>query len=160
MKKRYFVYFMVIVVAFASCQKTTMSNLPQISFKYFGSATGADSIFTALMDTAYLQFNLSDGDADLGNTPPGPPYDIYINDMRFDTGYQGYMFPTIDQTIENAKKGITGICTFLFTPAILAARGDSIHTFIADTVYFKVYILDRSGNHSDTITTPKLYILP
>ena len=159
MKFRYLAFFSVIILALASCQKNAVSGIPSITFEYCGLSNGADTL-AVNQDTPFLKFSIIDGDADLGNTPPGPPYDIYINDMRFDTGYAGFMFPSIDQSIEDPKKGIQGTCIFLFLPSILQPRGDSIHTFVADTVYYKVYILDRAGHHSDTITTTPLIIYP
>ena len=159
MKIRYPVYILLVSLAFASCGKNNVSNIPQISLMYFGTRTSTDS-FIYKADTPFLQFSLADGDADLGNGQPGPPYDIYIKDFRFDTGYVGYFFPTIDKSIENAKKGIQGMCTFLFTEYILTPRPDSIHVATGDTTHFELYMVDRAGHHSNHITTRNIIMRP
>lgn len=155
MKIRYLFYMLLVSLAFASCQKNTVSKIPQISLLYFGP----DSIILNI-DTAYLQFSIVDGDADLGNDPNGSQKDIYIKDFRFDTGYAGYFFPAIDQTIEDPKKGIEGKCLFLFTPDILTSRTDSAHIKYGDTTHFAFYIVDRAGHHSDTIITKNIIMRP
>src|SRR4051812_35726975 len=101
MKIRYLFYFLFASVVFAACTKTNdVSKIPQISLMYFGP----DSMIINI-DTPMLQFSLTDGDADLGNDPNGDLRDIYIKDFRYDTGFVGYFFPSIDVSIEDPKKG-------------------------------------------------------
>ncbi len=159
MKIRYVFYLSLIAVAVFSCQKSSdVSKIPQIGLIYFGSTQGADSIIQNI-DTGLLQFSIVDGDADLGNSATGTQKDIYIKDSRYDTGYVGYFFPTIDQSIEDPKKGIQGICTFVFTPDMLSMRYDSLHK-AGDTVSLELYIVDRAGHQSNHIVTGKIYIRP
>jgi len=142
----------LIAAAFSACKKNTMSKIPEISLIAFGP----DSMSLAL-DTAYLVFHLQDGDADLGNDPTSTNYDIYIKDYRFDSGYVGYFFPTIDGSVENPNKGIQGTCTFLFPPGLIAYRQDSVH-IKRDTTHFELYIVDRAGNQSNHIITPNIIL--
>jgi len=160
MKYRYIVLLCVLLLAYSACQKNTMSKIPSISF----ISLTPDTI-TVNVDTPYLEFHLTDGNADLGNDPNSTTvpikYDIYIKDFRYDTGYVGYFFPTIDQSIENPKKGIEGICYFgFYGVAILTPRTDSLHTATGDTTHFEVYIMDRAGDTSNHIITPSLIIRP
>jgi len=112
-------------------------------------------------DTLFIYFDFKDGDADLGNKDPnGKDYDIYFNDKRFDSGYQGYFFPSIDPGIEDASLGISGTGVFKMLAANIAPRGDSIHKNFGDTTYYEIYIKDRAGNMSNHITTPLVYIRP
>jgi len=158
MKMRYLIYFVVISFAIASCNKNNLSNIPQISLIYFGTSTSTDS-FILNIDTPFLRFNIQDGNGNLGNDPTGSQRDIYIHDYRFDT-FAGYFFPPFDQSIENPKNGITGTCTFIFLPAILTARTDSIHQKYGDTTHFALYIVDKAGHHSDTIYTKPIIMRP
>ncbi len=144
-------------MAFFSCQKNNnVSKIPQIGLIYFGSGEGTDSM-RLNFDTAFLKFSIVDGDADLG---VGTHADIFIKDFRYDTGYVGYSFPTIDQTIEDPKKGIQGTCTFEFLPDILTSRSDSLHMATGDTTHFEVYIEDRAGNQSNHIVTGPIIMRP
>lgn len=158
MKIRYLIYFIIISLAIASCQKSNdVSKIPQISLMYFGP----DSIIVNV-DTAFLQFSITDGDADLGNDPTGAQKDIYIKDFRtgYDTGFAGYFFPAIDKSIEDPKKGIQGICLFMFTSYILSPRTDSVHLKYGDTTHFEFYIMDRAGHQSNHITTKNIIMRP
>jgi len=160
MKFRYAVFFMLIALAFASCQKNTVSSIPSISLQYFGPLNGSDTLISKT-DTCLLRFTLADGDADLGNPLPGPPYDIYIDDMRYDSaGFVGYFFPAIDQGIEDPKNGIQGTCEFFYYPSVLGLAPTLTPRNGVDTVYLKIYIQDRAGHHSDTITTRRIVLLP
>ncbi len=160
MKVRYLFFLLFISVTIFSCQKSNnVSKIPHIALLYFGSGEGTDSI-RLNFDTAFLQFSIVDGDADLGNDPNGSQKDIYIKDFRYDTGFAGYFFPAIDQSIEDPKKGIQGTCTFEFTPDILTSRSDSLHMATGDTTHFEVYIMDRAGHQSNHIVTGPIIMRP
>lgn len=144
-------------IALASCEKNTMSKIPQIGFINMSSP-----VIRINRDVDTLNFTFQDGDADLGlKDPNGKDYDIYIKDFRYDTGYVGYFFPAdIDPEVENPKKGVIGTCAFAFTPDILLTRTDSIHMRNGDTTHFEVYIVDRAGNHSNHIVTSEIIMVP
>jgi hypothetical protein len=136
----------------SSCEKNEVSKIPQIGFLQF-----SPSIIKAGRDTAFMQFSIRDGDADLGVSPGANKYDIYIKDLRFDSAnFVGYLFPGIDPGILDPTKGITGTCTFLFIPKLLYARTDSPMHYRYDTARFEVYIMDRAGNNSNPIITDPL----
>ena len=144
----------------SSCQKNTFPKIPSISQLHFGP----DSIRVNL-DTAYLQFHFTDGQADLGNDPNATTlpikYDIYIKDFRYDTAFVGYFFPAIDHSIEDSKKGIEGTCTFLFIgPSAITPRPDSLHMLHGDTTHFEYYIQGRSGDTSNHIVTVSIIVRP
>ena len=155
-KFRFFGVFLTCMVGFAACEKNTVSKIPAISLEYFGP-----DIVKMSADTVFLEFAFTDGNADLGNDPNGTRYDIYIKDFRYDTGFVGYFFPSIDKSIEDAKKGLSGECLFeFFAPQILNARTDSIHTKYGDTTHFEFYIMDRAGDTSNHITTGSVIMFP
>jgi hypothetical protein len=138
----------------ASCQKNSTSKIPFITLTAFVP----DSIRNSGLDTPYIQFHLTDGDGDIG-VDSGTSA-IFIMDSRFDSvGYQKQAFPNIDGSIEDAKKGLEGDCTFFLDP-IPSVRTDSIHLQFGDTLVYHFYITDRAGHHSDTITTHPLRIRP
>ena len=160
MKIRHVAYLLLSSVAVFSCTKSNdVSKIPQISLLYFGSGEGTDSMVLNI-DTAFLEFSLVDGDGDIGNDPNGPNNDIFIKDFRYDTGYVGYHFPAVDQSIENSKKGIQGKCLFEFTPDLITTRPDSIHQATGDTTHYEVYIVDRAGHQSNHIVTGPIIMRP
>lgn len=146
------ILLLLAVLLLSSCEKNEVSKIPQIGFLQF-----SPSIIQAGRDTAFMQFSIRDGDADLGVTPGANKYDIYIKDLRFDSaGFVGYLFPGIDPGILDPEKGITGTCTFLFIPQLLYPRTDSPVHYRFDTARFEVYITDRAGNNSNRIITDPL----
>ena len=155
-KVRNFMLLLAIFGTVASCQKNNVSPIPSITLQYFGP-----NLLRISTDTVFLQFGMADGDGDLGNDTNKIQYDIYIKDFRFDTGYVGYYFPEIDRSIEDPKKGISGICLFeFFSPTILNLRDDSVHTKFGDTTHFEFYIMDRAGHTSNHIVTPTIIMKP
>ncbi len=141
-------------IMLASCeQKNQVSKIPHISLKAFGP----DSI-RANYDTAYIQFSFTDGDADLSNDTLSS---VYIKDKRFDSaGFVRYDFPSIDPSIEDPKKGLTGIGLVLLLNPAPVPRADSFHAIKGDTTSFEMYITDRARNESNHIITPSLIIRP
>ena len=164
-----FPVFAIIIsfnIAFESCQKNTVSPIPYIQMEYFGLDYGnyndTPVLFRLPSDTVIMEFTFKDGDGDIGNndTTKGK-YDLYIKDSRFDTGYAGYTFPQIDQSIENKRYGLSGSIVFeFFYPNIINARPDSIHTYVADTAQFELYIMDRAGHKSNHLITSRVIMLP
>lgn len=140
-------------VLFASCEKNTMSKIPQISLKY----AGPDSM-RANVDTAFIVFNFTDGDADLsGDTSSA----VFIMDKRFESdGYIRYDFPEIDPNILDPKKGVTGTGYVILMSPPVVPRTDTVHMTFGDTTSFEMYITDRAGNQSNHITTGQIIVRP
>jgi hypothetical protein len=145
------------ILIIASCEKNTLSKIPQISLNGFsGDSARAGSPF----DTVFIAIKFADGDADLGVDPNNTNgyYDIYLKDSRYDTGYVGYFLPSIDASAEDPKKGITGIITFAQPAVLLQVRQDSLHLKYGDTLNYKIYIADRARHTSNHITTPNIIL--
>ena len=156
MKLRYLFIFLCTGFAVVSCKKPNeVSKIPQISLLRFASGDGSDSMLVNI-DTVFLNFTITDGDADLGVPQPGPLYDIYIKDMRFGN-FQGYYLPEFDKSIEDPKKGIVGNCEFQFGTDLLGPRTDHWHDSMKhDTTFIEFYVVDRAGHESNHLTTPKV----
>jgi hypothetical protein len=148
-------FLLLIVVGFSACDKEAVSKIPNISL---ASINPSDPpIVRAFVDSVFITFRFTDGDADIARTPSDTMSAIYIKDSRNDsTGFEKISFPSIDVAIEDPKKGIQGTCTFWLDN--LAPRSDSIHTRFGDTLFYIFYITDRAGNRSDTIVTPQIIV--
>jgi hypothetical protein len=156
MRVAHLVIIALLVISFSACTKNTTSKIPFISLKFFGFRDGT-LIGKVNKDTAFLQFDLADGDADLGRDDRN---DIYVQDNRFPGTYTPYAFPVIDPVALDPKKGVEGTCTFIFTPDLITPRTDSLHKAVGDTMSFNVYIVDKAGHNSDTIVTPSIVVHP
>ena len=147
-------FFLVFLsVAFTACEKNTVSKIPSISLMAF---MPVDSMIVNI-DTCYIEFSLTDGDGDIGNSPTSQ---IYIKDSRFDSlGFVNFSFPTIDGSIETPKYGLQGTCIFFPVPQP-TPRLDSIHLVTGDTLTYELYITDRAGHQSNHIITRPLIVRP
>ena len=154
------IILLAAVITLAACDKNKVSKIPHISLTTFGpdsvylSAGAHDSI-------AYMEFSFVDGDGDIGVDSTKSA--IFIKDNRYDSiGYVKHPFPsTIDGSIEDPKKGLTGTVQYWFVlDQALTIRPDSVHQALGDTTTFNVYITDRAGNKSDTFATPSIIIRP
>ncbi len=157
--KRCWAILFLVPILIVSCQKNTVSKIPKISLAGFqGDSVVAGSPY----DTVTMLIHFIDGDADEGVDPNNTKgyYDIYLKDSRYDTGYVGYFFPTIDKGVENSSKGLEGTIIFQQLAALLSPRPDSIHSKFGDTLNYEIYIADRARNTSNHITTPNFIIRP
>ena len=136
----------------AACQKNTVSKIPKIALIQF-----VPDSMKVNVDTCFIQFSLTDGDGDIGNSNTSQ---IWLKDSRFDTAdFQPTAFPPIDGSVEDPKKGLTGTCIFYPVPQPVP-RSDSNHTKYGDTLYYEMYITDRAGNASNHVITHTLIIRP
>lgn len=158
MKRSWALVAITSAVLVASCQKNDLSKIPQINLEGFAG----DSVIAGSTDTVSIYISFTDGDADLGVDPNNTQgyYDIYLEDSRYDTGYVGYFFPSIDGSAENPNKGISGTITFKQPAALLQPRQDSIHLKYGDTLHYQIYIADRARHKSNIISTPNFIIRP
>lgn len=146
MRLRNFLLFTIATAATLSCKKgNDMSKVPQIGLSSFGP-----EYVRVNKDTLVIVFGLQDGDGDLGRGKG----DIFIHDFRYPGQIDSFNFPDIDPTVVDPTKGLVGDCAFLYTPALLTPRSDSLHIATGDTTYFELYIKDKAGNESNHITTP------
>ena len=152
MNVRPLILLFVLSLGFLSCQKNTVSKIPNISLIKF-----APDSMRVNIDTTYIAFSITDGDADLGNDTVSV---IYLRDSRFDSaGFVKTQFPIIDGSVEDPKKGLQGTCVFFPVPQPVP-RLDSLHVATGDTLFYEFYITDRANHESNHITTHTLIIRP
>jgi hypothetical protein len=151
---RYIALVLFISLLLPSCEKNTVSKIPQISLITFYPL---DSMRVNI-DTSFIYFSLIDGDADIGNSDSVSG--IFLKDSRDSGGFMRFPFPFISPPeIEDPKKGLEGKCLLYPVPQPVP-RSDSIHVATGDTLYYQLYITDRAGHHSDTITTNTFFVRP
>lgn len=150
MKFRVVFLLLAAMVGFAGCEKNSVSKIPNISLIASGP-----NVIRVNLDTAFVYFSITDGDADLGNDTVSV---IYWKDSRYDSlGYIKAEFPEIDPDILDPKKGLTATCVLYPVPQP-TPRLDSIHLATGDTFTYEIYIKDKAGHESNHITTPPIII--
>lgn len=157
MRKYLFAAVVLGFIAMVSCKKTN-PNYPDEPQIYY---TGISSKKVSFFDTN-LVFNIGvrfeDGDGDLGLVENDST--VYLLDYRSDTLYQryAYPFPVIGDAYRR-NKWLEGSFAISLSSAYFIPRLDSVHfAERKDTMVFRIYIEDTSGNKSNIITTDTIYI--
>ena len=134
--------------------KNNVSKIPQVRLIMFSPH---DSM-KVNVDSPVIIFNLTDGDADIGNdTASG----IWLKDSRYDSlGFTRTDFPKITDGIEDPNKGLSATVYFFPVYPAVVPRSDSIHMLYGDTLTYQFYVTDRAGHKSNIITTHPLIIRP
>lgn len=109
--------------------------------------------------TLQLRLAYRDGDGDLGGKPDGQA-DLFLIDMRdstrFPSGYDGLIRYNMPRFYEGPlPQSIQGTIE-ISIPGVIRLDPNNPREPIA----FRVFILDRAGHSSDTLTTPTVYIVP
>lgn len=150
--KRTFGFFLlaaVLLFIFSGCsdisnKREEISIMPTIKFI---SMTPASAIKN--FDKVVITFEFTDGDGDLGDNTPDVK-NLFCTDSRNSVTYE-YRIPQLAP--DNANIIIKGQQAFE-----LPAQGfvDDNHT--SETATYSVYVIDRAGNQSNTVTTDVLTI--
>lgn len=138
-----------------SCKKANNNSvIPSITYGGISpntvkSGNGKDTVFVKLI--------LNDGDGDLGNDPNSGIHDVYLKDSR--TGETNkYFFPAIPSDAIKAEKGVQIYVTIKVEAGLFLVLRPDHPT--GDTLSYDIYVKDKAGNNSNTITTEPIYITP
>src|ERR1043165_3872917 len=156
MKLRLILLSLICLTGVWACRKNNKSPLPSINFISFAP----DSVHGgSYKDTAFLSFGFRDGDGDLGNDPATGQYDVFLKDNRDATfPIMRYFFPPIPDDARDPIDGLEGKGVIAIRAIYIVPRQDTLHKLHSDTVKYKMWIVDRAGNISDTIETTPLII--
>lgn len=141
-------------MALACAKKPKYSDVPEISFKSFNAISKDSAIYTV---------NFSDGNGDLGGSPDGSgnffityyfwdndsnKYDLYRDNTFLHDTIDVRTFPTPSEAYKN--KPISGEIAIIFN----AYRPN----YTIKKIKLATYIKDNSGNQSNIIKTPDIYV--
>jgi hypothetical protein len=150
---RFFLIFCIFLATFSSCKKELYSTIPTIEQLKISKQTLRSN---DPKDSLLISFYVYDGDADLGVDKNSGSYDIYMDESRTLQNLRFY-FPEINGAIPGAGKGIEGLCNVYITGKQLKIDS-SVVPKSADTLYFKVYVVDKAGHKSNTLFTDPIYL--
>ena len=101
-------------------------------------------------DTLVISFDFEDGGGDLGTKDGDSTISIYRTDLRTNFTYADYI-PFVD--LKGSSKDISGTIRVTVAPGTYSCIFSN-----NDTMIYDIYVVDRAGNVSNTITTPELYL--
>ncbi|WP_143310129.1 hypothetical protein [Chitinophaga vietnamensis] len=146
MKK--FLILILLTGLFYACKKDNYGSKPILTFK--GYSTSALTTATTNLD---IILNVKDGDGDIEDTIAWERH-YYIPPATVPV-FQVWKMPNIGQheghSVDAEVSLHLGTSDFRGWVEGTGTRPDSI--------WFRVFIVDKAGHHSDTIITPKLPII-
>lgn len=153
---------LLVIVLIIGCIKPPDYPVePNISFKSLSKNTMKQGQ-SPNDDFLYLTINFTDGDGDIGNDAGDTltKFNIEITDTR-DNSVIPYKAPIVP--LIGANNGISGeIELKLFTSCCLYSDGfrpcEAHPSIPADTLSYKVVLVDRAGHKSNVIETPPIYL--
>lgn len=154
--KLYIVVVVLLVIFFASCEKTEeYSEIPEINYKDFYLTSGVEGMSIA---TANLVFSFVDGDGDIGNfnNPDDENDSDSLNMFIFGSYRNGSDFVPFYTNSLNLPFVEGGVYRKSIQGDIKIEIDLTIQT--PDTLFYSFYMIDRAGHQSNTETTPVLII--
>lgn len=149
-------YLVVLCLLMTSCTKNAKNsenNAPSIKFV---SLEGGDSLIVGSNQLINIVFNINDRNGDLGNSPASGNYDIYTKNIK-DTSFRNYYFPREVKQYIYPGQAFNATCSLSILGAVVNLRPQYP---TADTMQLELYIKDKAGNVSNTISIPLIYLFP
>jgi hypothetical protein len=144
MKKYFFVIFASVLVFFGCKKAENFSPIPEIEFVSFSK-----NPIKAFDETLIIELSYKDGDGDLGENA-NDVNNIFITDSRNNVEYK----MRIKQLApDNANIQIQGTLKIEMNSVPLVNLNSN-----SETLSYSIYLIDRAGNKSNTITTEQLRV--
>ena len=158
MKVSFFKYLSLIIfgsVFFACVKKTSYPNVPFIEYKNFLPFTG---------DSADIQIKFTDGDGDIGVGESDSTRTFWVTYYYKDTitnKYIGYYRPLFNDTLRTGYIIKSPSDSYKGKPIsgeVIVRLQQFRHSRKIKNVKYVIYLFDKAGNKSNTITTPEFHV--
>jgi len=152
------IYTFILMVFVLSCaEKPDFSETPTLSFQSFSKQSMLQG--STNEDNVTLTLYFTDGDGDIGYSIDEFQQNLFITDNRTGDLFTGFKLPEIP--IEGSKNGVSGTIELLiFTTCCIYPDGidpcEIVDEFPSNDLSFDIYMLDRAGHISNTVTTPSI----
>lgn len=135
----------VLWVLLPSCKKeAAISTTPAITFDSLSPNPA-----TRYLDTIRMVISYKDGDGDLGQDSTDAK-NLFVTDSRNNVVSQ-FRIPQLAPTGSNIA--IEGNINVVLPPQFFVNDSD-----VTETVLYSIYVVDRAGHQSNTVTSPSLLI--
>lgn len=154
-------YIFIILGFLVSCNdKPDYPDTPEIEFiKFSKSSMNQGAI---LQDSVIIELSFTDGDGDLGVESKDTTSNLFITDNRTGFLYTPFKLPIIPTA--GANNGVSGTLRLkIYTTCCifpdLIPPCTTPPAFPDNEINFDIYMVDRAGNESNTITTSNLSLI-
>lgn len=151
--KRVLIFLAAVVVLGGCFKEPSYSPIPEIAFM---RVSATDDPILALTSNVYIQFSFQDGDGDLGRlNEADTTANMFIRDLRFGfINSEAYSIPPIPR--KGSSPAVKGDISFNFRNSLFCNPLFPAKQF--DTIQYEIFVRDRAGNISNTITTPPIVV--
>ena len=138
-------FYIALALAISDCKKDkpVYSNTPEIEF-----VSVAPTTVTQYKDEITFTISYNDGDGDLGQNDPNVT-NLFLTDNRINITY-GFRIPQLAP--DNANIIIKGNLSVILKNTGITDGSSS------QTATYSIYVKDRAGNTSNTITTSAITV--
>jgi hypothetical protein len=149
MKNLIYVLFAFVIVGFVMCLRPPdYPIIPHIGFVRMSKNTMKQGDGSA--DSLRLYLSFEDGDGDIGSNDS---LNVFVTDTRqANATPEPFRMPFVPE--QGAKNGISGEISLLIYTTCCLPSCNSFLNKAQDSLFFDVYIKDRSGNKSNVVRTP------
>jgi hypothetical protein len=136
--------FILVAILFFSCKKEeVVSDIPSIEFKLIAPTTAQE-----YTDDIIITISYTDENGDLGENNPDV-FNLFVKDSRNDIEYK-FRIPELSPNGNDIT--IQGNFNITINGSGITDESSS------QQVNYSIYVKDRAGNNSDTITTSSITI--
>ena len=155
------IFFVVILILkLSSCvSPPDYSDVPTLEFRSFSKLMMNQGVFEE--DSVILTLYFTDGNGDFGNAGQDIEKNIFILDKRTNETFREYKAPFVP--VEGAGNGISGTISIkiystccIFPPVTGIFPCEKSDEFPFNDLTLDVFLKDRAGNQSNTVTTSVL----
>ncbi len=140
------ILFLSLVLGLFACKKDEDKlGVPKLSWVNYGP-----EMIQANTDSVYFEITYEDEDGDLGENDPSV-FNLFLTDERIPLTYK---FRINELTPNQMSLHIKGTLK-LSLPNTVSINGSS-----PESVTYSLYVIDRSGHHSNLLTTSPLQVIP
>lgn len=134
-------------------------NEPEIEFLSWSKNTMNQGDLNG--DSVLIRLTFTDGDGNIGYPASDPTPDIFVIDSRTGIIQDRLKMPEVPE--EGTGNGINGELTLrIFNTCCFFPKNippcTVTNMYPTDTLHYEIYIEDRAGNRSNTISTPMMIL--
>ncbi len=150
-------FFLIIL---SSCvSKPEFPDIPHLEFTGMDKNSMLQGDFNS--DSIFIYLKFTDGDGDIGFETTDSLPNLFVIDSRTNNIAESIKIPKLPDT--GTGNGVSGeIELKLYTTCCLFKDNippcSVIDNIPYDTLYYKIYLIDRAGNSSDTVYTDPIIL--
>jgi len=154
-----FILLFFLIILSGCVSKPEFPDIPHLEFTGMDKNNMVQGDFNS--DSIFIYLKFTDGDGDIGFETTDSLPNLFVIDSRTNNIAESIKIPKLPDT--GTGNGVSGeIELKLYTTCCLFEDNippcSVIDNIPYDTLYYKIYLIDRAGNSSDTVYTDPIIL--